>query len=480
MFCIHCGREIPAWAAFCVHCGKPQGRPAAPVPPVQVPGTAPKTACERPESGAAVPEPPASAARAEEPTASAAVKAAEPAGVIVAAPPSPAAEVPAAETAERPAPEFPAGSEPPIPAPHVPGGPYAHPVAMLEKKRGGRLPVILGASIGGAAALAMLIFVLVQFILPVLSGGGENIPAAASESSAAQEPAFPSETPQPTQEPIVEATEAPPAETPAPAMPMEPAVIAAGETHEYDLDGDGVNERIHLAAEPGEYLTSYTLLINDQPAAQGDGFEAELWVVDIDAADRQKELCFSTMQASYTLGAYSLSTWRDGAPLPLADLTSIPILMGRGAVYRKSTQEFPSDRTFTVWADTPVHSPSFGSMYVGIPYTYDGVSVAAAETQVYGLRVDASLAPFYAANTPFKAYAEPGGGLEAFTASVGTVYVPDQLALAGGTLYLHVVSEDGAQSGWISEKSETSAYYAAPPGWGLSVLPPALKQAARK
>ena len=172
------------------------------------------------------------------------------------------------------------------------------------------------------------------------------------------------------------------------------------------------------------------------------------------------------MQASYTLGAYSLSTWRDGAPLPLADLTSIPILMGRGAVYRKSTQEFPSDGTFTVWADTPVHSPSFGSMYVGIPYTYDGVSVAAAETQVYGLRVDAPLAPFYAANTPFKAYAEPGGGLEAFTASVGTVYVPDQLALAGGTLYLHVVSEDGAQSGWISEKSETSAYYAAPPGWG--------------
>lgn len=466
MFCIHCGREIPAGAAFCVHCGKPQGRPAAPVPLVQVPGNAPKTACERPESGAAVPEPPASAARAEEPTASAAVKAAEPAGVIVTAPPSPAAEVPAAETAERPAPEPPAGSEPPIPAPHVPGGPYAHPAAMSEKKRGGRLPVILGASISGAAALAMLIFVLVQFILPGLSGGGENIPAAAPESSAAQEPAFPSEMPQPTQEPIVEATEAPPAETPAPAMPMEPAVIAAGETHEYDLDGDGVNERIHLAAEPGEYLTSYTLLINDQPAAQGDGFEAELWVVDIDAADRQKELCFSTMQASYTLGAYSLSTWRDGAPLPLADLTSIPILMGRGAVYRKSTQEFPSDGTFTVWADTPVHSPSFGSMYVGIPYTYDGVSVAAAETQVYGLRVDASLAPFYAANTPFKAYAEPGGGLEAFTASVGTVYVPDQLALAGGTLYLHVVSEDGAQSGWISEKSETSAYYAAPPGWG--------------
>ena len=436
------------------------------MPPVQVPGTAPKTACERPESGAAVPEPPASAARAEEPTAFAAVKAAEPAGVIVTAPPLLAAEVPAAETAERPAPEPPAGSEPPTPAPHVPGGPYAHPAAMPEKKRGGRLPVILGASIGGAAALAMLIFVLVQFILPGLSGGGENIPAAAPESSAAQEPAFPSETPQPTQEPIVEATEAPPAETPAPAMPMEPAVIAAGETHEYDLDGDGVNERIHLAAEPGEYLTSYTLLINDQPAAQGDGFEAELWVVDIDAADRQKELCFSTMQASYTLGAYSLSTWRDGAPLPLADLTSIPILMGRGAVYRKSTQEFPSDGTFTVWADTPVHSPSFGSMYVGIPYTYDGVSVAAAETQVYGLRVDAPLAPFYAANTPFKAYAEPGGGLEAFTASVGTVYVPDQLALAGGTLYLHVVSEDGAQSGWISEKSETSAYYAAPPGWG--------------
>ena len=44
--------------------------------------------------------------------------------------------------------------------------------------------------------------------------------------------------------------------------------------------------------------------------------------------------------------------------------------------------------------------------------------------------------------------------------------MPDQLALVGGTLYLHVVSEDGAQSGWISEKSDRSAYYEVPPGWG--------------
>lgn len=457
MFCIHCGKEIPIGAAFCIHCGKPQGRPAVPVPPVQAPGAAPETACERPA-------PSASAVRAEEPTASAGTKAAEPAVAIPAAQPSPAVKAPAAEIAERPAPVPPAGSEPP--APHVPGGPYAHPAAMPEKKRGGRLPVILGASIGGAAALALLIFVLVQFVLPGMPGGGESIPAAGPAVSAPQQPTFPSGTPQPTQEPIVEATEAPPAETPAPAMPMEPVVIAAGETHEYDLDGDGVNERIELTAEQGEYYETYTLLVNGQPAAQGDGHRAELWIVDIDAADRQKELCFSTMQASYTLGAYSLSTWRDGAPLTLADLTSIPILMGRGAVYRKSTQEFPSGGTFTVWADTPVYSPSFGSMYVGIPYTYDGTSVAAAETQVYSLRVDASLAPFYAANTPFKAYAEPGGSLEAFTASVGTVYVPDQLALAGGTLYLHVVSADGTQSGWISEKSEVSAYYEAPPAWG--------------
>ena len=44
--------------------------------------------------------------------------------------------------------------------------------------------------------------------------------------------------------------------------------------------------------------------------------------------------------------------------------------------------------------------------------------------------------------------------------------MPDQLALVGGTLYLHVVSDDGAQSGWIYEKSDRSAYYEVPPGWG--------------
>lgn len=444
MFCIHCGKEIPVGAAFCIHCGKPQGRPAAPVPPAE----APEMGGEKPEPSAALPGASAACGEAEIPAAQQS---------------EPTISVTPAHTAEMPV------TQPETVVPEqaaVPGGPYAHPVAMPEKKRGGRLPVILGASIGGAAALALLIFVLVQFVLPGMPGGGESIPAAGPAVSAPQQPTFPSGTPQPTQEPIVEATEAPPAETPAPAMPMEPVVIAAGETHEYDLDGDGVNERIELTAEQGEYYETYTLLVNGQPAAQGDGHRAELWIVDIDAADRQKELCFSTMQASYTLGAYSLSTWRDGAPLTLADLTSIPILMGRGAVYRKSTQEFPSGGTFTVWADTPVYSPSFGSMYVGIPYTYDGTSVAAAETQVYSLRVDASLAPFYAANTPFKAYAEPGGSLEAFTASVGTVYVPDQLALAGGTLYLHVVSADGTQSGWISEKSEVSAYYEAPPAWG--------------
>ena len=172
------------------------------------------------------------------------------------------------------------------------------------------------------------------------------------------------------------------------------------------------------------------------------------------------------MQDSYGLGVYAIIGWRDGVPTVLADLKSIPILMGRGAVSRKITQEFPGDGTFTVWADTPVYSEAFGCMYVGVPYVYDGVSVAAAETQVYSLRVDSALAPHYAAYTPFKAYSEPGGSLESFTATLGTVYVPDQLALVGGTLYLHVVSEDGAQSGWISEKSDRSAYYEVPPGWG--------------
>ena len=235
-----------------------------------------------------------------------------------------------------------------------------------------------------------------------------------------------------------------------------------------DLDGDGVDERIQLTAEQGEYYENYTLLLNDQPVPieGAEGFETELWIVDIDVSDGQKELCFSVMQDSYGLGAYAIIGWRDGAPTVLADLKSIPILMGRGAVSRKITQEFPGDGTFTVWADTPVYSDAFGCMYVGVPYVYDGVSVAAAETQVYSLRVDSALAPHYAAYTPFKAYSEPGGSLESFTATLGTVYVPDQLALVGGTLYLHVVSEDGAQSGWISEKSDRSAYYEVPPGWG--------------
>lgn len=350
-----------------------------------------------------------------------------------------------------------------------PQQPAAPETAAHEKpvrKKDNRLPLALGLCAGGAVLAVVLVVVVTQWLLPMLRDG-ESLPVDVPAGSAPVQTS-PAPDAEPTDSPaVVEATPVPEA-TPEPAMPMEPIAVAAGEAYEYDLDGDGVNERIQLTSEQGEYYENYTLLLNDQPVPieGAEGFETELWIVDIDAGDRQKELCFSVMQDSYGLGVYAIIGWRDGAPTVLADLKSIPILMGRGAVSRKITQEFPGDGTFTVWADTPVYSEAFGCMYVGVPYVYDGVSVTAAETQVYSLRVDSALAPHYAAYTPFKAYSEPGGSLESFTATLGTVYVPDQLALVGGTLYLHVVSEDGAQSGWISEKSDRSAYYEVPPGWG--------------
>lgn len=427
MFCIHCGKEIPEGAAFCVHCGRPQGEgPATGVQPQQP--AAPETAA---------PEKPVTAE--QNPLAA----------------PSGAPDAPPEEAA---APQAkPAQAE-------LPGSPYAHPAEKPVRKKDNRLPLALGLCAGGAVLAVVLVVVVTQWLLPMLRDG-ESLPVDAPTGSAPVQTS-PAPDAEPSEAPaVVEATPAPEA-TPEPAMPMEPIAVAAGEAYEYDLDGDGVNERIQFTAEQGEYYTTYTLLVDGQPASQGDGLESELWIVDIDASDRRKELCFSVMQDSYGLSVYAIIGWRDGAPTVLADLKSIPILMGRGAVYRKITQEFPGDGTFTVWADTPVYSDAFGCMYVGVPYVYDGVSVAAAETQVYSLRVDSALAPHYAAYTPFKAYSEPGGSLESFTATLGTVYVPDQLALVGGTLYLHVVSEDGAQSGWISEKSDRSAYYEVPPGWG--------------
>lgn len=427
MFCIHCGKEIPEGAAFCVHCGRPQGEgPATGVQPQQpaVPETA---APEKPVT--AEQNPPAAPSGAPD------------------APPEEAA-APQAKPAQA----------------ELPGSPYAHPAEKPVRKKDSRLPLALGLCAGGAVLAVVLVVVVTQWLLPMLRDG-ESLPVDAPAGSAPVQTS-PAPDAEPSEAPaVVEATPVPEA-TPEPAMPMEPIAVAAGEAYEYDLDGDGINERIQFTAEQGEYYTTYTLLVDGQPASQGDGLESELWIVDIDASDRQKELCFSVMQDSYGLGVYAIIGWRDGAPTVLADLKSIPILMGRGAVSRKITQEFPGDGTFTVWADTPVYSEAFGCMYVGVPYVYDGVSVAAAETQVYSLRVDSALAPHYAAYTPFKAYSEPGGSLESFTATLGTVYVPDQLALVGGTLYLHVVSEDGAQSGWISEKSDRSAYYEVPPGWG--------------
>ena len=344
-----------------------------------------------------------------------------------------------------------------------PQQPAAPETAAHEKpvrKKDNRLPLALGLCAGGAVLAVVLVVVVTQWLLPMLRDG-ESLPVDAPTGSAPVQTS-PAPDAEPSEAPaVVEAT-------PEPLAPMEPIAVIEGETVACDLDGDGVDERIQLTAEQGEYYENYTLLLNDQPVPieGAEGFETELWIVDIDVSDGRKELCFSVMQDSYGLGVYAIIGWRDGAPTVLADLKSIPILMGRGAVYRKITQEFPGDGTFTVWADTPVYSEAFGCMYVGVPYVYDGVSVTAAETQVYSLRVDSALAPHYAAYTPFKAYSEPGGSLESFTATLGTVYVPDQLALVGGTLYLHVVSEDGAQSGWISEKSDRSAYYEVPPGWG--------------
>lgn len=407
MYCVHCGKEISDGSAYCVHCGKPQG------------------------TGGRQP----------------------------------------ARPAEKPLPAQAAGAV---------KSPYDHPAQMPEKKKG-RLPVVLGASAGGAVLLAVLIFVFVQFILPAVSGENEpqtggrtesslsvpEVPAPAESGSESAQPEPDGGQPDaPEQDAQADASEA----GPEPLAAMEPVVLQEGETAECDLDGDGRSERIALTSKETEdgYYRSFELYLNEMPVPleNSNGYAAELWIVDIGVTDGQKEFCFSTSGDSECLGAYSIVTWRNGAPLVLADLKTLPIMMGRGSVYRKITQIFPGDGTFTVLADTPVYNASFGCMYVHVPYIYDGEKIKAKDVQVFEVGYPDLMKPEYVAYTPFKAYLAPGSDAEAFTAAVGAVYAPDQLALIGGTLYLHVSSEDGAENGWILEKGEMDAYYETPPAWG--------------
>ena len=256
---------------------------------------------------------------------------------------------------------------------------------------------------------------------------------------------------------------------PAGVKAMEPICIGDNETLAYDLDGDGAAESITLVSEPGDYYNGYNVLINGKPIdADGyyTGYGAELLIVDTDTRDGCAELLFSTYQDSDGLGAYSLIAYRDGRVSLNCDLRAIQLMMGRGHIYRKYGERFPGDGTFVVWADTPVYNGAFGCMYIGVPFTFDGNAVQEMKTEEYELLFPFDLSEMYKAGTAFKAYTEPGGAQEAFTAQVGEIYLPDRLAFIGGTLYLHIASEDGAVSGWISEKSDMYAYYAMPPAWG--------------
>lgn len=250
----------------------------------------------------------------------------------------------------------------------------------------------------------------------------------------------------------------------------EPLAILPGETVEIDLDGDGSTELCGLEAvlRDDEYYSRYTLTVNGQAVTELEGFYASLRVVDIDVTDGQKELVFFTTLDSGTLDAYEIYTMRDGAAVRAANVKDIPVMQGLGHLSRMSTDDFPGNGTFCIYADTPIYVSSFGCMYVQIPYVYDGVSVTAVEQEQYAVSYYEGITyKGFAAIGDYTVYTEPGGSEAAFTMPRGEIGIPQAVAIRNGKVWLQVSwGLESDDVGWIEGSDEMYTYFCQPEGWG--------------
>lgn len=261
------------------------------------------------------------------------------------------------------------------------------------------------------------------------------------------------------------------------------AALQPGEDAWFDLNGDGLPERICIQTDYDE--ESYR---SEGIRIEIDGREAwslqqgaagyYVWVTDLDAADGKKELILKGQEENDIIFMLKLLSYENNALKELGDLTEASVLNGTGNLYRITSWDegygdyikIPGDGTLSVWADTPVYVNGLGCYYVKLSFLCSDNGFTQLQQDEYEMKVPwMDGKPFvYTAQAALPFFDSPQdqpSGEPSFILDPG-----DQmycLALAPCTeelIFVKMERTDGSEKGWMLF-SETQLFTELP-GWG--------------
>lgn len=249
-------------------------------------------------------------------------------------------------------------------------------------------------------------------------------------------------------------------------QPMEMVRLAPDMEHYYDLDFDGVEEKIFYTTEKTEdYEEIPHLFINDleipmMTRGSKCGY-GDLYLMDIDTTDSRLELHFDWKGLSDIVTLYNFLHYDNGNVTNAGDLCSSPIWEGRGNLARVWGMDAVEDGKVRIWVDTPLYSETFGCYFAGITFELkDGRLTEVLESD-YEIRATDPVYQ-YCAKTGFVTTMEPDNPKLAFPVEPDQFLAIDRISLTADGIYARAVNTEG-ESGWFLTGEDL--FYAMP-GWG--------------
>lgn len=243
--------------------------------------------------------------------------------------------------------------------------------------------------------------------------------------------------------------------------------LAPDVEHYYDLDFDGVEEKIYYTTEKTEdYEEIPHLFINDleipmMTRGSKCGY-GDLYLMDIDTTDSRMELHFDWKGLSDIVTLYNFLHYDNGNVTNAGDLCSSPVWEGRGSLARVWGMDAVENGKVRLWVDTPLYSETFGCYFAGITFELkDGRLTEVLESD-YEIRATDPVYQ-YRAITGFVTTVEPEDPKLAFLVEPDQFIAIDRISLAAdGSVYARAVNTQG-EYGWFLTGEEL---FKKIPGWG--------------
>lgn len=247
---------------------------------------------------------------------------------------------------------------------------------------------------------------------------------------------------------------------------MEMSKLAPDVEHYYDLDFDGVDEKIYYTTEKMEdYEEIPHLFINDleipmMTRGTKCGY-GDLYLLDIDSGDSRMELHFDWKGMSDTLTLYNFLHYDKGYVTTVGDLCSSTIWEGKGSLVRIWGMDAAKNGQVRLWVDTPLYSETFGCYFAGVTFELkDGRLTEVLENE-YEIRATDPVYQYHA-KTGFVTTVDPENPKLAFPVEPDQVIAIDRIALRADGIYARAVNLEG-EYGWFLTGEDL---FKTMPGWG--------------